>query len=365
MESLRLVTAVSNSSEDNVTVTCARDHAYDNLDINTVLRKWYSVELYLHLSTEGRIFYKTCPMITLWMSPSLPRSTYGPSTENVLYHVQHINAKFRHEYRHLRLLWDEAGRTIEYSLYFRNDSVGYWQVFDAQNGTLTSFSTYQQFSGTIQVLKAVHDHLLLNFCQEPRDRRPAQLYSVLFSREPGMMERRDVELVHTLLENKRLSVASRRMRSCRKGPPRYSNERHVKSGKVNEARQSRRSAVSFKQREFVQRRRLRPRGGAPQDPSRASSSRTKSFACVVYTVSEVNGLEPVQWPSSGPARSDVTPHPRAALLGKKGEWRLPAREGEIPYGRDGRGVPFLVQFHGALLSRTQAAPPGAHEAVSV
>lgn len=59
---------------------------------------------------------------------------FQPSTENQLFHVQHINAKFRQEYRHLRLLWDEAGQTTEYALYFRNDSAGYWQVFDGQNG---------------------------------------------------------------------------------------------------------------------------------------------------------------------------------------------------------------------------------------
>ncbi|KPI93452.1 hypothetical protein RR46_10712 [Papilio xuthus] len=202
---------VSNSTNNNITVICQREHEYDDLDPRTVMGKWKVVELYLHLRKEGVNTYKSCPIITLWETDDFPRSTYGPSTENQLFHVQHINAKFRQEYRHLRLLWDEAGETIEYALYFRNDSAGYWQVLDGQNGTITNRSTYQQFSGSVQVLKAVNDHLLLSFCQEGTATAPAQLYSVLFSRNPGTMPRWEIDSVHTLLQNKKLSVASRRM----------------------------------------------------------------------------------------------------------------------------------------------------------
>ncbi|CAH2068834.1 unnamed protein product, partial [Iphiclides podalirius] len=177
----------------------------------TVMGVWKVAELYMHLSKEGVITYNSCPIITIWETDVIPRSTFGPSTENQLFHVQHINAKFRQEFRHLRLLWNEAGQTIEYALYFRNDSAGYWQVFDGQNGTLTNRPSYQQFSGTVQVLKAVNDHLLLNFCQEGTVSSPAQLYSVLFSRDPGRMPRWERDSVHTLLQNKKLSVASRRI----------------------------------------------------------------------------------------------------------------------------------------------------------
>lgn len=77
-------------------------------------------------------------------------------------------------------------------------------------GTMT-LSKYKQFSGTIQVLKAVNDHLVLNFCQEGISGKSAQLYSVLFSREPGVMERWELDSVHSMLQNKKLSIASRRM----------------------------------------------------------------------------------------------------------------------------------------------------------
>ncbi|XP_026763918.1 uncharacterized protein LOC113522442 [Galleria mellonella] len=174
--------------------------------VDSLMGMWYGVEFIQHLAGDARVDYaRTC--IVIHISEPMDR----PSTENQLFHVQHINAKFRQQFRHLRLLWDEGGQTTEYALYFRNESAGYWQVFDGQNGTMTTNPHYQQFSGTVQVLKAVNDHLVLNFCQEPKNGRPAQLYSVLFSRDPGMMARWEVESVHTMLQNKKLSVASRRM----------------------------------------------------------------------------------------------------------------------------------------------------------
>ncbi|XP_030027083.2 uncharacterized protein LOC115445120 [Manduca sexta] len=186
--------------------SCVNRSPQTGIWVDSLMGMWYGVEFIQHLAGDSRVDYaRTC--IVVHISEPMDR----PSTENQLFHVQHMNARFRHEYRHLRLLWDEAGHTIEYALYFRNDSAGYWQILDGQNGTLPARPNYQQFSGTIQVLKAVNDHLVLNFCQEPIQGRSAQLYSVLFSREPGRMARWEIESVHSMLQNKKLSVASRRM----------------------------------------------------------------------------------------------------------------------------------------------------------
>ncbi|XP_068628889.1 uncharacterized protein [Battus philenor] len=190
----------------NIRDYCVNRSPQTGIWVDSLTGMWYGVEFIQHLAGDSRVDYvRTCIVIHI----SEPHDR--PSTENQLFHVQHINAKFRQEFRHLRLLWDEAGQTIEYALYFRNDSAGYWQVYSGQNGTIPSRPTYQQFSGTVQVLKAVNDHLLLNFCQEGTSTVPAQLYSVLFSRDPGTMPRWQIDSVHTLLQNKKLSVASRRM----------------------------------------------------------------------------------------------------------------------------------------------------------
>ncbi|XP_041974139.1 uncharacterized protein LOC121729633 [Aricia agestis] len=185
---------------------CVNRSPQTGIWVDSLKGMWYGVEFIQHLAGDARVDYvQSC--IVVHISEPLDR----PSTETQLFHVQHLHAKFRQEYRQLRLLWDEAGQTIEYSLYFRNDSAGYWQAFNGQNGTLTTKSAYQQFSGTVQVLKAVNDHLLLNFCQEGTPTSPAQLYSVLFSRDAGRMARWEIDAVHALLQNKKLSVASRRM----------------------------------------------------------------------------------------------------------------------------------------------------------
>ncbi|XP_050673391.1 uncharacterized protein LOC126971237 isoform X2 [Leptidea sinapis] len=185
---------------------CVNRTPQNGIWIESLTGMWYGVEFIQHLAGDSRVDYaRSCIVIHI----SEPNDR--PSTENQLYHVQAISAKFRQEYRHLRLLWDEAGQTIEYALYFRNDSAGYWQAFDVQNGTLTVRPSYKQFTGTVQVLKAVNDHLVLNFCQEATVSSPAQLYSVLFSREPGQMARWEIDSVHSMLQNKKLSVASRRM----------------------------------------------------------------------------------------------------------------------------------------------------------
>ncbi|XP_072935835.1 uncharacterized protein [Epargyreus clarus] len=201
----------SNSTEVTPTVVCEREHAYDDLEIEEVAGKWDAVELYMHLRNEGVNTFESCPKLIITELNEAPTSTFGPSTEHQAYHVQHINAKLRQSYRYLRLLWDEAGETIEYSLYFSNASAGYWQTFETQTGSLTSRPSYQQFSGTVQVLKAVDDHLVLSFCQEASNSAPAQLYSILFSREPGVLVRWEIDAVHAMLQNKKLSIASRRM----------------------------------------------------------------------------------------------------------------------------------------------------------
>ncbi|XP_026484727.1 uncharacterized protein LOC113392483 [Vanessa tameamea] len=185
---------------------CVNRSPQNGIYVNGLTGMWYGVEFIQHLAGDARLDYgNTCIVIHI----SEPRDK--PSTENQLYHVQHIKEKFLRDNRHLRLLWDEAGQTIEYSLYFRNDSAGYWQVYDEQNGTLASRPSYMHFNGAVQVLKAVNDHLVLNFCQKASNGAPAQLYTVLFSRDPGSMSRWEIEAVHAMLQTKNLSVASRRM----------------------------------------------------------------------------------------------------------------------------------------------------------
>ncbi|XP_045760430.1 uncharacterized protein LOC123864200 isoform X1 [Maniola jurtina] len=186
---------------------CVNRSPQHGISVSDLGGMWHGVEMIQHLSGDPGVDYvNRCIVIHI----SEPQEK--PSTEHVqLYHVQSIMAKFNQQHRHLRLLWDENGQMTEYSLFFRNESAGYWETFDKQNGSLASRQHYQQFTGTVQVLKAVKDHLVLNFCQPASNGAPPQLYSVLFSRQPGTMPQWAINAVHNLLQNKNLSIASRRM----------------------------------------------------------------------------------------------------------------------------------------------------------
>lgn len=54
--------------------------------------------------------------------------------------------------RYLRLIWDERGKTLEYTLRFNNSRRGFWISSGPQSGTMLDLP-YNQFSGTIQVMK--------------------------------------------------------------------------------------------------------------------------------------------------------------------------------------------------------------------
>ncbi|KAJ0181290.1 hypothetical protein K1T71_003375 [Dendrolimus kikuchii] len=199
---------------------CINRSPQNSISVNCVLGLWYGVEYIRHLEGDEYISNsKNC--FIMHISEQYPVSFYfhlargkhmthrgywegRPSTEN-LPQVPYINAKHRQDYRHLRLRWVESGETSEYALYFRNYTAGLWQVVGGQNGTLPSRKNYQQFIGTIQVLNAVNDHLVLNFCQEPTNGRQPQYYSVLLSREPELMANWEIYSIHNMLTNKNLA----------------------------------------------------------------------------------------------------------------------------------------------------------------
>jgi hypothetical protein len=68
---------ITNSTDDNVTVSCSQEHDYDSLDLREVSGKWKVLELYMHLTKEGVVPYKSCPTTTIWEVDDFPRSTYG------------------------------------------------------------------------------------------------------------------------------------------------------------------------------------------------------------------------------------------------------------------------------------------------
>lgn len=64
----------------------------------------------------------------------------------------------------LRLVWSERDNNLEYTFNYSTSAPGKWSNIGDQRGSLVSLNSYTQFTGTVQVVKAVNDHLVLTFC---------------------------------------------------------------------------------------------------------------------------------------------------------------------------------------------------------
>ncbi|KAI8430029.1 hypothetical protein MSG28_000473 [Choristoneura fumiferana] len=88
--------------------------------VDRLMGIWYGVELVQHLAGDSRVDYgRTCIVIHI----SEPKDEL--ITNRQLHHVEALNARFRQRYRHLRLLWDEEGDTIELFIFRRIDHLNY------------------------------------------------------------------------------------------------------------------------------------------------------------------------------------------------------------------------------------------------
>lgn len=110
------------------------------------------------------------------------------------------------------MIWDENGKNIEYFLTFTNSSMGFWKTNGPLRETMLE-RTYSQFTGTVQVIKAVHSQLVLTFCSSLPD---TQLFTIILSRVPNELTKEDLIGVKRILTNRKLrTVPSRKV--CQNG----------------------------------------------------------------------------------------------------------------------------------------------------
>lgn len=86
-------------------------------------------------------------------------------------------------YHHLRLIWDEHGTDIEYTLRYNTSRPGFWLASEPQRGVMLQIN-HSHFSGTVQVMKAVGDHMVLTFCEGLPS---SKLFSIVLSRKPDTL----------------------------------------------------------------------------------------------------------------------------------------------------------------------------------
>ncbi|XP_057331653.1 uncharacterized protein LOC130671638 [Microplitis mediator] len=183
-------TWASNSIDSwNSPPNCASLKAQQDFDLDKIMGKWYVVEILEHKPIPeqeigSKLVIDRCPIIRL-----------------------------RFDERGLiRLLWSEEKGQLEYTFSLPNSKIsGVWNSAAKQNGSLIG-KTYTQFEGSVLVMKAVAQHVLLTFCSENID---YQLYSILMGRQ-HILEKSSITGIHNLLKRRTLHISSTRS-TCAKG----------------------------------------------------------------------------------------------------------------------------------------------------
>ncbi|XP_044580157.1 uncharacterized protein LOC123262132 [Cotesia glomerata] len=183
-------TWASNSIDSwNSPPNCGALKAQQDFDLDKIMGKWYVVEILEHKPIPdqeigSRLVLDKCPIIRLRFD----------------------------ERGYIRLLWSEEKGQIEYTFSLPNSKInGVWNSVVKQNGSLIGKS-YLQFDGSVLVMKAVAQHVLLTFCSENID---FQLYSVLMGRQ-HILEKSSITGIHNLLKRRTLHISSTRS-TCAKG----------------------------------------------------------------------------------------------------------------------------------------------------
>ncbi|XP_075162361.1 uncharacterized protein LOC142235026 isoform X2 [Haematobia irritans] len=107
--------------------------------------------------------------------------------------------------RYLRLIWSENDDNIEYNFNYTMNHPGYWTNLGEQRGSLVARNKYNQFSGSVQVVKAVGDHLVLTFCSSDIHH---SIYTVVLSREPQGLGQNVIRSIRNLLSRRGLYTES-------------------------------------------------------------------------------------------------------------------------------------------------------------
>ncbi|XP_054273083.1 uncharacterized protein LOC128993302 [Macrosteles quadrilineatus] len=105
------------------------------------------------------------------------------------------------ELRTVRMLWNEEGGYIQFEFRMTNiNNPGFWLSNEWQTGTLVD-SSYNHFSGTVQVMKAVQSHLVLTFCS-PQEKH----FSVILAR--NYLSQEEIRGVHKQLSRINLPLVN-------------------------------------------------------------------------------------------------------------------------------------------------------------
>lgn len=230
------LSALHDSSSENRASSaaqyCTDLNPQTRLDIEQIMGLWYGSEVITHLGSEdGESIYDTCVVIHLTDTTNTSQITDSPTrdqgppvrfatdygfsadrdsnrrNQNQQNQQQNYNYQWQQQQqntRHLLLIWEEKEHTLEYKLRFNKSRAGFWMSSGPQEGTMIKLP-YVHFSGTVQVLKAVSNQLVLTFCQSLPG---SQLFTVVLSRQPMGLSPEENYSIRNLIKRRNLSTNS-------------------------------------------------------------------------------------------------------------------------------------------------------------
>lgn len=189
--------------------------------------QWYGAEVINHMDDSHiETYYETCVVIHLediteefyqneqqhqYLGHDRDRDrNHGYNTGGYDHHRH--NNHHRDQNRYLTVRWDERDATMKYFLSFNDNSTGYWRSIAPQQGSLVR-NNYEQFTGSIQVMKAVGNHLVLTFCSSAPN---AKMFTVILARYRNTLTYDEIKSIKNLLNYRQLPVTSVR-RVCING----------------------------------------------------------------------------------------------------------------------------------------------------
>lgn len=204
------------------TIWCQQDpktHVYckdlnpqNSLDVDQIMGIWFGAEIIPHSGEDDIDLAPPDSCVVLHLADiTHDIVTEHPRSRNYQYDQRgqqnnnnNNNRQAQQSHlRYIRLAWQEKSNDLDLQLRFNTTRRGFWM--STAPAASINFNSKSQFTGTVQVMKAVGNQLILTFCMI----RPAtnDLFSIVLSRKPMQLTEEDTHSVRSMLSHRGLPVS--------------------------------------------------------------------------------------------------------------------------------------------------------------
>ncbi|EDW68609.2 uncharacterized protein [Drosophila virilis] len=224
------VDGATSTERINAAMRCVNVNPQHSVDLQQIMGLWYGSEIIMHSQDFPGVYeYDSCVIIHLTdVTQQMHNSKlYNDNNNNNYRNYNNRNQnQNQNNYRHisttsqyadndeyvrqpanahragyLRLVWSERDNNLEYMFNYTTDAPGHWSNIGDQRGSLVTRNTYTQFTGTVQVVKAVNDHLVLTFCGNDIK---SSIYTVVLTRNRLGLSNDELRSIRNMLSRRGL-----------------------------------------------------------------------------------------------------------------------------------------------------------------